>query len=153
MCINPDQNQCRRKLKYVDCLWSPCKPLLSRKTVSIRCLAMVSVLRILSRASASWPHPLSERGINHVYLSAYFSQTSSVAWHWLAGVFCLSLSQSKFTIEKSVPRTGCSLWKRKNSPNSHFQQTHQQLFPLPLSPCMSFQGLKSEKRTSILLEN
>lgn len=42
---------------------------------------------------------LSGGGINHVYLSTYFSQTSSVAWHWLAGVFCLPCSQNWPTME------------------------------------------------------
>lgn len=32
--------------------------------------------------------------------------------------------------------TGCSLWRRKNSQNSHFQRTHRRLFPVPLSPRM-----------------
>lgn len=79
---------------------------------------------------------LRERGINHVYLSTYFSRTSSVAWHWLAGVFCLSPSQSWPTIETRSPVQDAACGKEKNSPNSHFQQTFQQLFPLPLSPCV-----------------
>lgn len=80
---------------------------------------------------------LSPRGINHVYLSTYFSQTSSVAWHWLAGVFCLSHSQSWPTIETHSPAQDAACGKEKNSPNAHFQQTFQQLFPLSLSPCVS----------------
>lgn len=96
---------------------------------------------------ASWPRPLRVRRINRVYLSTYFTQTSSVAWHWLAGVFCLSPSQSRPTIEglrseRSQPpptpppsrHTGCSLWRRKKSQNSRFQPRYRQLFPLPLLP-------------------
>lgn len=84
------------------------------------------------------------RQINRVYLRTYFAQTSCVAWHWLAGVFCLSLSQSRPTIEgprlqpplayhHPHPRhTGCSLWRRKKSQNSHFQRTYRRLFLPPL---------------------
>lgn len=136
MYIYADQNQWRRILKPAYCLRSVYQPLLSRKTVDRRCLAMLSVPCIWRRASASWPHPLSERGINHVYLSTYFSQTSSVAWHWLAGVFCLSPSQSWPTIETRSPVQDAACGKEKNSQNSHFQQTFQQLFPLLLSPCV-----------------
>lgn len=88
---------------------------------------------------------LARRGISLVYLSAYFSQTSSVVWHRLAGVFCLSLSQSWPTIEPLLPPphpppppfTGCSLWKRKSSPNSNFQCTH----PRPSLPSTAVGGL------------
>lgn len=97
---------------------------------------MLSVPCIWRRASASWPHPLSERGINYVYLSTYFSQTSSVTWHWLAGVFCLSPSQSWPTIETRSPVQDAACGTKKNSQNSLCQQTFQQLFPLLLSPCV-----------------
>lgn len=100
--ISPDQNQCRRGLNYVCCLWSVCTPLLSMREQSIE--GARPPFGIGSGASASWPRPHSVRRINHVYLSTYFSQTSSVAWHWLAGVFCLSLSQSRPTIESLPPR-------------------------------------------------
>lgn len=138
MYIYADQNQCRRILKYTYCLWSVCQPLLSRKTVNRRWLAMLSVpRRIWQRASASWPHPLSERGINHVYLSTYFSKTSSVAGHWLAGVFCLSPSQSWPTIEPSSPQYRMQLVEKKRTPQSPTSsKTFQQLFPLLLSPCV-----------------
>lgn len=98
----------------------------------------------LAHSSPLLSPPLRVRGINRVYLSTYFAQTSSVAWHWLAGVFCLSLSQSRPTIEgpllqptpayhhRHPRRTGCSLWRRKKSQNSHFQRTYRRLFPLPL---------------------
>lgn len=99
--ISPDQNQCRRVLNYVCCLWSVRTPLLSRREQSIE--GARPPFGIGSGASASWPRPHSVRRINHVYLSTYFSQTSSVAWHWLAGVFCLSLSQSRPTIESLHP--------------------------------------------------
>lgn len=133
--ICPEQKQCRRVLNYVCCLWSVCTSALSMREQSIE--GARPPFGIGSGASASWPRPHSVRRINHVYLSTYFSQTSSVAWHWLAGVFCLSLSQSRPTIEslRTPPHyTGCSLWRRKNSQNSHFQRTHRRLFPLPLSP-------------------
>lgn len=64
MYIYHDQNRCRCILKYVYCLLSMCKPLLSRKTVNRRCLTKFSLSHFKSRANASWPHPRSERNLS-----------------------------------------------------------------------------------------
>ena len=121
MYIYTDQNQCRCILKYAYCLWSVCQPLWSRKQ-SIEGAWPCSLYLKSSQCQLASPS-LRER--NKSCLSKHILLPSFLCNMALASRCVLSVPFPELAYNRTpLPRTGCSLWKRKETPQTRTSSKH-----------------------------